>query len=197
MNWLQISTENGLSDSFLEEHAHKIDWEHVSKLPSLSEEFIEKWKEELDWYFISHYQKLSLSFIQKNREYIVLNALAENTYITEEMIEAFSEDWLISNWNAFSEYATLSEEFIETYAENWNWLSLSCFQDLSLSFIKKHAKKLPWLGLTRNPHLDFTKEQWDELREIFTIPFINTSEPIHVAHTNVETLAKSFQKTDS
>ena len=65
VDWFWISTQQKLSESFIEKHKDKIDWDCISKCQKLSESFIEKYIDKVDWSYISAYQTLSEEFIEK------------------------------------------------------------------------------------------------------------------------------------
>ncbi len=65
INWLFISWDQSLSESFIENFQDKVDWNNISRYQVLSESFIEKHQDNVDWKNISRCQKLSKSFKKK------------------------------------------------------------------------------------------------------------------------------------
>lgn len=143
---------------------------------------------------------MSLSFVQRNKDYIFTPYLARNTYLTEDVIEFFSEEWVSTEWYSISEYARLTEPFIEKYIEKWSWSRISGCQSFSFAFAKKHKNNLFWRELISNPHIDFTNEQWVELQDIFPKPEVSTTDTTFIQegmvqlHKSIQEFAKSFPK---
>ena len=64
-NWNRLSSNQKLSESFIEKFSDKVDWYRISLYQKLSESLIEKHADKVNWVNISQYQKLSESFIEK------------------------------------------------------------------------------------------------------------------------------------
>lgn len=103
MDWLEICSEETLSETFIEEHKDEVDWHYISDYQVLSEGFIEKfhdrinwtiiskkqilseafihrYREKLDWMYISNFQNLSFPFLMRHITYIHLPAIQKNDY---------------------------------------------------------------------------------------------------------------------
>lgn len=82
MRWTSVSTEKGLSEAFLQEHAHMIDWDAVllsqNKNEAMSESFVENLKDVIDWGAVARSQLLSFSFIKKNLPKLPVKWLMRN-----------------------------------------------------------------------------------------------------------------------
>ena len=84
-----ISKNEILNESYIEEFQYKLNFWHISQYQKLSEKFIEKFQDKLNWTCLSQYQKLSEEFIEKFKERV--------------------------NWIKISEYQKLSEKFIKNF----------------------------------------------------------------------------------
>ena len=62
----------------------------------------------------------------------------------EELCELMNTTPDKVDWDNISAYQQLSESFIEKHADKVNWKYISEYQKLSESFIKKHADKVYW-----------------------------------------------------
>jgi len=114
--WDYVSSNQKLSEEFIEKHQDKVVWYYISKCQQLSEEFIEKHQDKVNWYYISIYQKLSEEFIDRFQAKV--------------------------NWLNISRYQQLSEEFIDRFQDKVNWNYVFAYQQLSEEFIEKHKNKL-------------------------------------------------------
>ena len=69
------------------------------------------------------------------------------------------------DWGYISQYQNLSESFIEKHANEVNWDHISHYQKLSEAFIEKHADKVNWDGISYNQNLSepFIEKHADEV----------------------------------
>lgn len=65
MDWKHTSTQAGLSEEFIREHAEQLHWESICKYQTLSEDFIEELYERVHWTALGENQPLSFEFIKK------------------------------------------------------------------------------------------------------------------------------------
>ena len=70
LDWKYISTQNNLSDEFINKFQDYLDWELISHQPNLSENLIRKFVDKVDWTNISIYQKFP--YYQKNNRSLSL-----------------------------------------------------------------------------------------------------------------------------
>ena len=116
VTYYNLMCNQKLSESFIEKHFDKVNWDNISMYQKLSKSFIEKHKDKVNWDYISIYQKLSEKFIEKYNDKV--------------------------NWYCISKYQKLSESFIEKYADKVDWGNISQYQILSEEFIEKHNDKI-------------------------------------------------------
>lgn len=108
-------SKSPLSESYIRQHADKLNWDQISIYQTLSESFMREFKSELDWFFISRYQKLSESFIREFQNRV--------------------------SWSGISEFQKLSEPFIIEFQNKVNWSKILKHQkDLSYKFKLTFAK---------------------------------------------------------
>ena len=138
VNWLNLCTNQKLSEEFIEKHSDKLDWSWILIKQKLSEEFIEKHIDKVVWYLISQYQTLSEEFIEKHCDEVNWDCISRCQKLSEKFIEKHIDK---VNWVYISQYQTLSEEFIEKYEDKVDWYSISENQTLSEEFIEKYSDK--------------------------------------------------------
>ena len=117
LNWVYITEyQKNLSESFIRDHADRIEWKTIWYGRNFSESFIREFIDKVNWGHVTMQYELSESFI---REY------------ADKM-----------GWVNISRFQKLSESFIEEFADKVDWPNISAHQRLSRSFIRKHKKKL-------------------------------------------------------
>jgi hypothetical protein len=120
----KILWENGkiykeVSDDFLTEFQHLINWTLASAYGCRSESFIKEFRNRLSWSLVAMYQKLSEDFIKEFKDDII---------------------WYYVPWK-FS--GNLSEDFIKEFQDKVNWNHISLWQsDISDSFLSEFRSKL-------------------------------------------------------
>ena len=120
--WIEF-VENELDIQYL--------WTCISSNQKLSESFIDRHSKEVDWYFISIYQKLSEEFIEKHSKKVNWNMISQYQKLSEEFIEKYSDKIC---WESVSIYQKLSESFIERHSDKVNLIYVSNSQDLKELF---------------------------------------------------------------
>lgn len=111
VDWVYISKNNKLSESFMREFQDDIDWFWVSIKQTLSEDFIREFQDEVDWYSISEYQKLSEDFIREFKDEV--------------------------DWYCISQKQTLSKEFLREFKDMIAWDIFLCREDMRDILIDK------------------------------------------------------------
>lgn len=171
MEWNEISKQK-LSDDFMIEHVHQLQWYIVSEIQTVSEHVIRTLKDEIEWDLICCYQNLSESFMEEHCDYLFWTIVSKKQILSEDFIRKYQDK---VNWKGISQYQTLSEPFIEEMEKHISWEMIFRFQPIPYSFITKHFSHLRAVHeLFENPYLkdSFSKEQWKKLYERFmTTPF--------------------------
>ena len=155
IDWYNISTNQHLSEEFIDKHKDLVSWDIISKYQPLTEEFIDKHKDLVNWHYISKYQPLSEVFIDKHKKRVDWPCISAYQPLSEEFIHKHKKR---VKWDYISIYQPLSEKFIDKHKNLVVWSYISQYQPLSEEFRKKHKLKLPsnnWLYKTE----DFKKEQ--------------------------------------
>ena len=80
--WNTISVNQHLDQTFIQNHADKLNWTYISKYQKLSQSFIKKYQNKVNWDYISKYQNLSEKFIEENIDNINFEFLMENNNIS-------------------------------------------------------------------------------------------------------------------
>ena len=112
-----------LSEDFIREFAHKVDWENISAYQHLTEDFIREFKGEVDWSLISTYQHLSEDFIRNFLNWVDWRLVSCYQRLSEDFIREFKD---LVDWRYIYKYQRLSKEFIEEMdllADSWNYKS--------------------------------------------------------------------------
>ena len=146
--WRDISTNQPLTEAFIEKYADRVKWYCISEYQKLSEKFIAKHAEQVNWYCISKYQKLSEKFIAKHSDRVDWFWISAYQPLSEAFMEKHSEQ---VNWGCISVSQQLSERFIEKHSDRVDWDGISKYQKLTPAFIKKHDLKIDkdnWLYKT-------------------------------------------------
>jgi hypothetical protein len=93
IDWYWISKRKNLSEKFIEKHSDKVIWGYISYSQKLSEQFIEKYSDKIDWYWISRAQKLSEKFIKKHINKINIDCLLmENENISDKLKNKINQE---------------------------------------------------------------------------------------------------------
>ena len=123
--WVDISADQKLSESFIREFQDKVDWLNISASQKLSEDFIREFKNEINWYCISAHQKLSENFIREFKNYVYWHCISVFQKLSENFIREFQDK---VDWDYISEYQKLSENFIREFKDklNLNKIKYSC-----------------------------------------------------------------------
>jgi len=167
--WKNVLSSNKLSEEFIENNI-----DHIKKIgglgiilstQSLSEKFILKY--DLDFDTVCQYQKLSVEFIEQHLDDINWDALSQNIYMSDYLIEKYHDklDWyLISPFKS-----TFSETLIEKYSKpiilpdgtvckyKFNWEFMFGHQQFSENLLEKYANgsicyddELGWFEISRS-----------------------------------------------
>jgi len=141
VDWLEISSNQNLSEQFIEKFQEKVDWWGISCNQNLSEQFIEKFKDKVYWRWISYGQKLSEQFIEKFQEKVDWEWISHDQKLSEQFIEKFQDKVY---WSRISKNQKLSEQFIKKFKDKVDWCWISRYQKLSEQFIEKFKNKVYW-----------------------------------------------------
>ncbi len=175
VDWVYISINQKLSESFIEKFKDKVEWNYISESQKLSEKFIEKFQDKVDWVYISINQKLSESFIEKFHDKVSWVWISMNQKLSESFIEKFKDK---VNWGWISSSQKLSEEFIEKFQDKVEWHRISICQKLSESFIEKFQDKVSWVYISIKQKLSesFIEKFQDKIEWIYIIAYQKLSE---------------------
>lgn len=187
INWNYISEHELLTEDFMEENASRLNWKVISRVQTLSELFIRKHIELVDMDKILQNQKLSLGFIETHKHRTDFwYYLSFNPYLTEEILETFSEKW---RWDMLVDFVPLSESFIEKHQNKLDWTEWNSIfrkQKLSLSFVQKYEEQMDFFALSMNPFLTediltYYEEQlgWAHVSESVPLSFETVQTFIH------------------
>lgn len=120
MDWEKISKEEGLTESFMKEHAHVLNWNHISGwIPFSKEEFIEEMKEYIDWFVFSYHRNLSEEFMEKYQDRLVW-------YFISFCQQHLSYDFIKRNISCIHISALKKNENIQFTEQEW-W-ELQCLK---------------------------------------------------------------------
>ena len=162
VQWVDISTNQKLSEDFIREFKDYVDWYCISRSQKLSNEFIEEFKDYVYWGNISMYQKLSENFIRKFKDCVNWCCISSNQKLSEDFIREFKDyvDWFYISINQ-----KLSESFIHEFKGKVYWHYISGNQKLSESFIREFKDKVDWDCISECQKLsnEFIEEFKDKL----------------------------------
>lgn len=159
--WDHISKQKSLSEEFIREHQHRLNWMTLSSCYPFSKSGLEEFKTHFFWGKISFRQALSYDFIVKNWHHVSFLRLKRNKRIQLSEEEWFTllqkekkklyEHMKIKNpdWDFISKEIYLEESFIEEHRDEVNWFDISERQILSEDFIKKYKKQVEWKRICR------------------------------------------------
>lgn len=161
MNWTEISKEQELSETFIEEMQGNLDWEEIAKTQNLPVPFLIKYQHKLTWNHISKFQILEEEFIALYEKKVNWGYVSQYQNLSETFIENFKKRL---DWKQISQYQTLSKSFIEKYKDEVDWDFIFFYQKVSLSFVLKHICYLK-INLILSPkNINFTNKE----KEIIT-----------------------------
>ena len=160
--WVDISINQSLSESFIREFQDKVSWYWISREQKLSESFIREYQDKVNWNCISFSQKLSESFIREFKDKVHWGCISRHQKLSEDFIREFKDR---VNWSWISMYQKLSESFIREFQDKVNWYYISIYQKLSESFIREFQDKVDWCRISIYQKLsnEFIKEFKDKL----------------------------------
>lgn len=95
VNWLQISESQCISESFIEKHIDRMNWSYISAYQTLSESFIEKHIDNVNWFFLFKNKKINMSyeFIVKHIYRFNLYEVFCNSIVFNNVIKAYPEKY--------------------------------------------------------------------------------------------------------
>lgn len=82
IDWNAISYKKFLSDKFIEDYAHRINWRVLWKYRKVEEDFLRKFKSYIVWEIVCLQQRFSLEFVQENEDKVDWLALSVNRGFT-------------------------------------------------------------------------------------------------------------------
>jgi len=163
INWRHIYQE--LSEDFIREFQHEVDWFYISKYQNLSDEFTYEFRNKIDWSSIAVRKRLSEDFIRKFNKYVNWLNICQYQSLSEDFIREFRDQ---VHWSYISKYQNLSENFIREFENRVNWFNISTYQQLSENFIREFKIKLHWTRISKYQKLseNFIREfkyqiDWD------------------------------------
>ncbi|AAG02960.1 tryptophan repeat gene family protein [Betaentomopoxvirus amoorei] len=122
--WKKLYKNYILTDKFIYEYKHYIDWFDLSYYSTLNEYFIIKYKKNINWINISETQILSENFIRLYKNKVYWNNISKYQKLSEKFILEFKN---YVNWNYIFKYQKLTNKFIR----------LNIFQNKYYSYIIK------------------------------------------------------------
>ena len=132
IEFLTLIRTQRLSDSFLEDYQHKLNWSWISCYQILSEDSIRKFKDHLKWEFISYKQLLSIDFILEFSDYIDWFTIMKNPFLRLDFIPRCQQ---YLDWNSVSLFMTINKPLLKKYQERLNWKLISSERVLSEDII--------------------------------------------------------------
>jgi hypothetical protein len=91
VDWVSISKDKILSESFIREFQDDVDWGWISQYQTLSEEFIREFQDDVDWYWISYKQKLSENFIREFADKVDWRWISVQQTLSEDFKREFQD----------------------------------------------------------------------------------------------------------
>ena len=153
VDWVCISGQQKLSEDFIRRHATDVDWSRICNHQILSEEFIEEFVDRIPnagvWVLISWGQKLSEAFIERHKDDLDWCSICMYQKLSEDFIRKYSDRII---WQGLFTCQKLSLDFLDKYFSGASWLPFDTictaeickYQELSESFIERHADKVNW-----------------------------------------------------
>ena len=135
--WKEISGSFSWSETLLEKYQDKVDWEEISKNREI------------------HWTIPMLRKFQKKINWDKLSEFIDSDGITENMIEAFKNQW---NWHELSNNITFTHELLEKYADRWDWSVIikgdyrfhrdyrhndNCIFEKGIDFFERYKEHIP------------------------------------------------------
>jgi hypothetical protein len=114
VNWIYISRDQKLSESFIREFENKVHWYNISIYQNLSESFIREFESKVNWNWISSDQKFSESFIREFESKVSWNYISYSQNLSESFIREFKDRVY---WDNISRYQVLSKKFREEFKD--------------------------------------------------------------------------------
>lgn len=125
--WLEIFVKyHVVSEDFIREFEHYVNWINVFTYQKLSEDFINNYQHKVRFELILKNQNLSNDFLRK-----IFNDVKKYNFTWRE-------------YENIIKYQKLSENFIKEYNQVLNWSCISAYQELSESFISEFRHKVVW-----------------------------------------------------
>ena len=154
--WVDISANQKLSESFIREFQDKVYWNWISTYQKLSESFIREFQNKVDWDWISSYQKLSEDFIREFQDKVDWEWISKYQKLSESFIREFQDK---VDWYEISRYQNLSEDFIREFQYIVNWWEISNCQKLSNKFIEEFKDRIDLNEIKDSWHYKTTEEK--------------------------------------
>lgn len=138
VDWNNVSAYTILSESFIREFKHRVYWSYISSHQSLSEGFIREFQDIIGWWGISYHQNISASFIREFRDKIHWWSLSNNRKVSEDVFREFQDE---IDWHTLITHQYLSEEFIREFRRKFKFSDIINNQiHLSLEFLEEMRK---------------------------------------------------------
>jgi len=213
ISWWDVSYLTVFPISFIEENKDYINWGHLLENNNFSEEFYRQYIDKICWYSLCLHRDLSKKFIMDFHEKIRWDAILENNqYRTNrDFMYVFDHEFLDAYiprdlWWKITDFRDIPEAFLGKNYARFSWQEISKKKDLSLKFMKKHAKRLKfYLLLEHHNDLEkvfkvFTEEKKDwkiiSSREDLSMEFIfKYKRQLHLHHEYFY-INKSFTNED-
>jgi hypothetical protein len=170
--WRLITNYQVLTEKFIIEYAHFIDFKNLvyCKLPSYN--FIERYKHKINWNLISEIENIPQKFIINYEKFLNIPLLTYSSTVpqqilkcnintilshgvslskqplTEDFLHKYGKKLISSNEeNKVINAINLSNKFLENYVNIIGWENLSKCTNLSQSFMRKHKDSLCWWNI--------------------------------------------------
>ena len=157
--WETITKHQKLSEQFMRDFNHKLDWRYLPVYQEMSEAFIKAYADKF-WWGDFPYEKLSEDFISEMADKV---SWAEVSKRKKNMSREFIEKWAHRlDWFNLCYFNKVDSDLLSKYAYKltFNWNVLCDRQNLSETFIREWKDKLDF-GKLLERHLlsnDFIRE---------------------------------------
>jgi hypothetical protein len=152
--WNVLSEKQRMSQSFMIKNMDKVRLDRIRGNVKLDIDFIDNYGDILNWDNIVRYQTLNTEIIDKYADDLVKHyySLVRKYKLSEEFIEKSCHQPY--TWGHTCASQDLSETFMDKHAEHLKWDIVSRHQKMSIGFIAKYSHKLSEQGLRINKKLD-------------------------------------------
>lgn len=147
-------------------------WKFIIQNSILDDKIILKNLNRIDIRLLISRQKLSKDllknsfFLEKISDKCIYNQVIQDQQLDMDLLEFYIKKYEDINWLLISKYQNLSITFMETYLNNLEWDEISQSQFMTLEFILKNKDVINWSLIGQNIKLEFLFN--DSFVEIFS-----------------------------